>query len=221
MCRKIITHHMHHDVASPMIIGPLSESAPIYANPLHTNWHRCEVTIPPRGFRLSGGECMHICEYHSCCTPSKEIEWCEDMVAELEQYEVEPEACELFTLVHHHERLEYFGLPDLFQEPVPTTWRYLAQIRCHGPDWMPDFAHDGWERIRFEEIFFAQCEKLYLTAHDALIHYNVSLDLAMDERLAAQADSYFWRAKQADFEQRKIVSDMLDWAYQPCGSCWT
>ncbi|KAI2602105.1 hypothetical protein GGR54DRAFT_553534 [Hypoxylon sp. NC1633] len=49
MCKKTYVHRMHHDVRTPMIMNPHSESQPIYANPRHTSYHRCEVTKPKPG----------------------------------------------------------------------------------------------------------------------------------------------------------------------------
>ncbi|KAI1380249.1 hypothetical protein F4677DRAFT_441565 [Hypoxylon crocopeplum] len=52
MCRKILTHRMHHDVRTPMIFDIRDQNVdkqPIYANPRRTKYHRCEVSRPKPG----------------------------------------------------------------------------------------------------------------------------------------------------------------------------
>ncbi|KAI1823528.1 hypothetical protein F4861DRAFT_539965 [Xylaria intraflava] len=223
MCRRIITHHMHHDVAAPMIIDPVASNPTIYANPLRTNYHQCELSLSPPAWLLNSP--VKKCTYHSCCAPEEEVEFCAELLASLDgDYDAEPEECANFVLEHHHGRLPYFGHEEDYDDSVPATWRGLENIRARRPEWFPDFAHDPQYRARWEETCFMACERLCVLEADAQMLFAVSVDLS-------QGGLAYWsgyaRTARADFlaasarlqEQRALVNDIFEWALGYGGSC--
>ncbi|KAI1750305.1 hypothetical protein F4782DRAFT_548785 [Xylaria castorea] len=172
MCRRIITHRMHHDVAAAMVMDPTSPNPVVYANPLRTNFHRCELAPPHVNWLLNSRVVK--CAYHTCCLPDERVEYCEDFIAYLdsegdEEEDFEPEECDAFILEHHHERLPYFGNEGAYRAPVPATWREMVRIRGSDADLFPGFAHKG--RAIWEERCFAECEKLFTLENDTVILY--------------------------------------------------
>ncbi|RYP76249.1 hypothetical protein DL771_001868 [Monosporascus sp. 5C6A] len=148
MCRKIISHRMHHDVRTPMTLGPDSHSHShidadagrmYYVNPLRTSYHWCEVSLPPPGQWLvnSGGiRIAGACEYHSCCAPVVETRLCAAALGAPrpphQLLDVEPEECELFVLEHRHHRLECFGMaPGLWYDDGDEDGHYYPEEGCH------------------------------------------------------------------------------------------
>ncbi|KAI1195533.1 hypothetical protein F5X97DRAFT_345650 [Nemania serpens] len=225
MCRRIITHYMHHDVAAPMILDPVTTDPIACANPLRTNFHRCELTPgPPLTWLLNTP--VAACLYHSCCVPQVQEHFCRNLTEHLDDDDgaietLEPEQCSNFVLEHHHERLPYFGNELADSEAVPASWRYLVRIRGDSPDWFPGFAHDERFRADWEEKCFAECEKLYTLENDAAILYTAVEDL-MDHgswRTAETARCQFLRAEEKLREQRGLVFDLFEWASNPCNMC--
>ncbi|KAI1110424.1 hypothetical protein F5Y14DRAFT_465692 [Nemania sp. NC0429] len=226
MCRRIITHNMHHDVAVPMILDPVIVDAIPCANPLRTQFHRCEVAPnPPFTWMLNTP--VENCPYHSCCVPEVEEEFCHKLTADVDEDDEdaieasEPEQCEDFILEHHHERLPYFGNEYVNPEAVPATWRFLGRIRGRNPDWFLGFAHDGKFRANWEEKCFAECEKLYILKNDLDLLYAAVQDL-MDRALwdmAQTARAQYLRAGEKLHEQMKLVFDLFEWAVEPCNLC--
>ncbi|KAI0449696.1 hypothetical protein F5B21DRAFT_519863 [Xylaria acuta] len=191
MCRRVITHRMHHDVAAAMIMDPVSPNPTVYANPLRTNFHRCELLVPPppppppphvNVNRLSNSSAVVECEYHTCCIPDERVEYCDGLIAYLgygvggrgEEEDFEPEECDAFVLEHHHERLPYFGNSERAYHhapPVPATWREMVRVRGSDADLssFPGFA--AHHRREWEEKCFAECERLYTLENDTAILY--------------------------------------------------
>lgn len=209
---------MHHDVAAPMILNPLAVDPVAYANPLRTNFHRCELSPgPPLTWLLNTP--VEKCPYHSCCVRYVEEEFCHKLTAYLDDDDeeigtVEPEQCDSFILEHHHERLPYFGNVLVDHESVPSTWRFLGRIRGDSPYWFHGFAHDEEFRASWEETYFAQCEKLYTLENDTKILYTAVEDL-MEHGLwimAQEARVRFLRAEEKLQEQRGLVLDLFKWA---------
>ena len=126
MCRRVITHYIHHDVRAPMVMDSVSPNPVVYANPLRTNFHTCELQLPPLEFVANTP--IEKCPYHTCCIPHAYVVYCADTLAFIDEQDVEdgmePEECEAFFLEHHHERLPYFGDECSCRE-VPATWRNL------------------------------------------------------------------------------------------------
>ncbi|KAI8945059.1 hypothetical protein F4801DRAFT_584794 [Xylaria longipes] len=214
MCRRIITHRMHHDVAAAMIMDPISPNPIVYANPLRTNFHRCELELPhPQ--RLVNSPFLK-CSYHTCCVCDERAEYCDGSIAYLdskgkEEDHQKPEECNSFILEHHHERLPYFGDEAAYPTAVPATWRGMVRIRGSNEDLFPGAAH----RASWEEECFAECEKLYTLKNDTAILY----DSMQDQRVhfpfhsweagrAARANLLNFEGKL--YEQRRLVFDM--WA---------
>ncbi|RYC64086.1 hypothetical protein CHU98_g2111 [Xylaria longipes] len=176
MCRRIITHRMHHDVAAAMIMDPISPNPIVYANPLRTNFHRCELELPhPQ--RLLNSPFLK-CSYHTCCVCDERAEYCDGSIAYLdskgkEEDHQKPEECNSFILEHHHERLPYFGDEAAYPTAVPATWRGMVRIRGSNEDLFPGAAH----RASWEEECFAECEKLYTLKNDTAILYDTEAGL--------------------------------------------
>ncbi|KAI1149335.1 hypothetical protein F4825DRAFT_430828 [Nemania diffusa] len=223
MCRRIITHLMHHDVAAPMIMDPVAPRPLIYANPLRTNFHRCELVLPPLKWLLNSP--AEKCPYHTCCVPHTEVEYCNDLLGclhyELEDDSFPPEECENFILEHHHKRLPYFGNEGVYREAVPATWRELARIRGDNSDWYPNFVHGPQYRPNWEEKVFAECEKLYTLENDTSILCAAMQDL-MDfgtREMVQFARARVLEAESKLHEQRKLVFDLFEWASESCATC--
>jgi hypothetical protein len=223
MCRRIITHCMHHDVAAPMIMDPVAPNPIIYANPLRTNYHRCELNLPPLEWLLNSP--VEKCPYHTCCVPHVEVEYCRDFLVcleyEGEEENFEPEECEMFILEHHHKQLPYFGNECAYREAIPATWRHLACIRRGKPDWYPGFAHDPKYRTDWEEKFFSECEKLYTLENDTAILCAALQDLtkfgSWDTVRVAKAQ--ILETESILHEQRRLVFDLFEWASESCAMC--
>ncbi|GAW27265.1 hypothetical protein SAMD00023353_9600160 [Rosellinia necatrix] len=132
-----------------------------------------------------------------------------------------PEACELFALIHHHERLPYFGVSDAYVGPaVPATWRGLARLRA---DWLPTgfFAHDAGRRAAWERRCLAACERLCRVARDAVTLRTAAREVdagavavvAGAERTVAERAAL---AEDTLAEQRDVVLRLFRWAGTPC-----
>jgi len=262
MCRKIITHYMHHDVASPMIVDSISSNPPIFANPLHTNFHRCELQFPPPGWATGWAPCP----YHSCCIPHVREEYCAAVLADMDQrnndydeefydedteeycdndetsnygyYDPEPEECDGFVLEHQHIELPYFGKsPELLQSPqsysynypasvVPATWRGLYRIEGDllQEKYFPGFSHSPADAARWQEVTYAECEKLYTLENDVAVLRAASKDIGMygptDTReYVSRARTKVLDAEEQLQAQRRLVHDLYQWAMGPCDVC--
>ncbi|KAK7754479.1 hypothetical protein SLS62_003499 [Diatrype stigma] len=114
---------MHHDVRVPMMLPDSSSNdLHMYANPLRTAYHRCEVPVSTAAARAPSGhdqqQKQQRCPYHTCCAPLTERRWC---TAALEVArrdgggicDIEPEECERFVLEHRHHRLQRLGMGNL------------------------------------------------------------------------------------------------------------
>lgn len=218
---------MHHDVAAPMVLDPAAVDPVACANPLRTNFHRCELTPgPPQTWLLNTP--VEKCPYHSCCVPYVQEDFCRKLIAHVDEDNdeeieaLEPEQCESFVLEHHHERLPYFGNELADPEAVPATWRYLGRIRGdNSPDWFPGFAHDDMFRARWEQTCFAAGEKLYTLVRDAAMLYRSVEDLMADGSwvMAQEARAQFLKAEEKLQEQRELVLYLYEWASTPCNMC--
>ncbi|KAI2628197.1 hypothetical protein GGS21DRAFT_247236 [Xylaria nigripes] len=226
MCRRLITHRMHHDVATPMIIDPIAFSPILYANPLRTPPHRCELESTP--LELMFSRPVERCIYHSCCIPRDSIQYC---VAFLYDYsddendsdydlDFEPEECPDFVLEHHHERLPYFGHPEFYMESIPASWRNLVYLRADRADWFPAFAHNSAKRVRWEAAFFEACEKLFIFEADAQTIYLVTQNMLRYGPMCPWARVRRSRANYLAAElkinkQRMLITHLLEWALTP------
>ncbi|GAW23517.1 hypothetical protein ANO14919_130760 [Xylariales sp. No.14919] len=221
MCRRIITHYMHHDVATPMIVDPTAPRPIIYANPLHTTVHSCEVPPPSPDWLLDTP--IERCQYHSCCITRERIEHCEpihDMLEEDEEFL--PEECDQFTLEHHHVHFPCLGDEGTScssGEASPATWRHLESIRGKYSNWFPQFARDPMYRPKWEINLFPECEKLYVSECNTLARYATMQELIVNnsapwsEVQAARAE--FLKAEEEHHEQRKVVFGYFEWASVP------
>ncbi|KAJ2996041.1 hypothetical protein NUW58_g1103 [Xylaria curta] len=230
MCRRIMTHYMHHDVASPMVIDVFGNEPQIYANPLRTNFHRCELELmrpPQQPLQWLLNTPLETCPYHSCCLPHLQVEYCDDIYhdKEWEEDSLEPEECHNFILEHHHECLPYFGgeLPAHY-EKIPATWRGLARLRGGIEDWFPEFSHDPKHRAAWEAGCFAECEKLYNLENDLETLVAVAQDLAESRpacprRILKGAQNQVLVLEEELAKQRRLVFHQFEWASDPCDIC--
>ncbi|KAI2472849.1 hypothetical protein F4781DRAFT_291996 [Annulohypoxylon bovei var. microspora] len=228
MCRRILTHHMHHDVRTPMILDPSASNPALYANPRATPFHQCELRPPaPSQWLLGSG--FPSCAYHSCCSVGVDVEFCAEYCAQLcqtfgiadpEAMACEPEECALFVAEHRHERLEYFGRPDAYPRGwLPATWREdLRDVDCGWHAWFRrDVAHLG----RWEELFFYECEHLHTLEQDAKTQFLVYRDLARfwprGHRELVTAEANVEQAQKVLLEQKENVTRLMNWAQGlPC-----
>ncbi|KAF3068351.1 hypothetical protein GL218_08429 [Daldinia childiae] len=171
MCRKTVTHHMHHDVRQLMITNLEHQGHTVYANPLHTVFHQCEIDTPlPKQWLLNNP--FPTCEYHSCCLVSKKVRYCTDFINELletssseDGFEPEPEYCPYFIQEHRHKRLEYLGHPESYPKGCPATWqegvKELERIS------LPYFRQNRKKFFGFVTALFLSCEEYYQQEKDA------------------------------------------------------
>ncbi|KAI1077190.1 hypothetical protein F5B20DRAFT_583435 [Whalleya microplaca] len=226
MCRRTIIHQMHHDVRRPMIIDPMISNAPIYANPRHTSHHVCELTLPIPGQWLLNSKPS--CQYHSCCIPISEVEYCADLEWHLadsgsdSDYDdiLIPEECEYYVLMHKHVRISYLGNDSAYTEEYPATWDYLEEL---SPDWLPWFAHDERFLVKWEEGFYFECERLYTLERDVQIQSQVVMDLSQTcslwDRRRVYAERRLLQAEGELNQQRAVIFGLTDWAREPCSTC--
>ncbi|KAI0019179.1 hypothetical protein F4780DRAFT_780711 [Xylariomycetidae sp. FL0641] len=181
MCRKVIIHHMHHDVATPMVLDPISSNPTQYENPTHTNHHRCELALPlPGGWLLNS---PRGCAWHSCCLPEEQVEWCADAlwwVAELRD----------------DERRRRQRPRQLLRPPPPcaATTSWLSDASDDDEEDEYDLEDEEWDD-EITEIEPEQCSLF------ALEHRHVELAyLGARERFAAAAPAVVvpatWRRLQ-------------------------
>ncbi|KAI1122089.1 hypothetical protein F5Y10DRAFT_254830 [Nemania abortiva] len=214
---------MHHDVAAPMILDPAVPCPVVCANPLRTNFHRCELVLPPLTWVLNTP--MLKCPFHTCCVPYVEVEYCSNLMSYLdregEEEDFDPEECDEFILEHHHTRLPYFGDECAYREPVPATWRNLASIRGKRADWFPDYAHSRRHRAEWEQKHFEECERLYTLEEDALVISSSVEDLTdlSSWDMVQTARAQLMEAESKLHEQRKLVYNRFERASNPCGWC--
>ncbi len=207
-----------------MILDSVTPNPVVYANPLRTSFHRCELTFPPLGWLLNTPNVK--CPYHSCCMPYIQVEHCAGLIAyldkEREEEKLKPEECDDFVLEHHHERLPYFGQADSYREKIPATWRNLKTIRGKNPDWFPCFAHDPQFRASWEEKCFAQCEKLCTLEQDLSILHDSLQDLIAFNTCSPSTlqavRANILKVEGKVHEQRKLVFGLFEWASE-CSSC--
>ncbi|KAI1473219.1 uncharacterized protein F4812DRAFT_465117 [Daldinia caldariorum] len=180
MCRRTFTHHMHHDVRQLMITSLDHENHTVYANPLRTVFHRCEIDVPiPQHWLLNNP--YPPCAYHSCCHLSNEVEFCSEFIDELldaysSDEELEPEMCPYFVRQHRHRRLEYLGQPESYAQECPATWQEgveeISEIS------FPYFEQDQEQLFRYAVQLFRLCEEYYQLEQDAETLFLVYRDLA-------------------------------------------
>ncbi|KAI6084142.1 hypothetical protein F4821DRAFT_243339 [Hypoxylon rubiginosum] len=176
---------MHHDVRKPMIIDPESEYPLIFANPLKTSYHKCEISAPKPGSTLLESH-YPTCHWHSCCIPEAKIEFCDwfqDNICN-DQGEYDPMGCMYGIDEHRYVPLEYLGDPSAYADleyPVIATWDDdIYELHC-------DFPHlFQRERLEFQQWrieeewdqeYFSECELLYTRLADVGIHHEVYLHM--------------------------------------------
>ncbi|KAI0887898.1 uncharacterized protein GGS22DRAFT_90337 [Annulohypoxylon maeteangense] len=211
MCKRILTHNMHHDVRTPMLLDPFSETAPIYSNPRHTHFHKCELClVKPEDWPLSCP--FPICTLHSCCVLVNTVSYCEEFWtrmrtslgnADIEE-QCEPEQCARFALEHRHVRFPYLGRAYAYPtDPCPATWREdLLEVQGDSQGWM-----DG--------VLFAECEMLHRLEEDAKTQFLVYRDLARfwpkghDQMQVAKFNVE--QAQTLLLQQKESVSRTMNW----------
>ncbi|KAI0812938.1 hypothetical protein GGR55DRAFT_703650 [Xylaria sp. FL0064] len=222
MCRRTITHYMHHDARAAMVFSSVSSLLVAYANPLRTNFHQCELVLPPLDHALNGT--VEKCAYHTCCWPKTDVEYCAEFMAHQGGSRFEPEQCDAFILEHRHERYPYFGNEGAYREKVPATWRDLAHIRAWSPGTFPGFAHERRFFPNWAHKCFAECEKLYILEQiNAISHASMQdmmkfRDFCAMEQLQG-SEKKFMVAQSNLRAQNQLVSDMFQWGTVNCGKC--
>lgn len=155
MCKRTIQHYMHHDARIPMTLDINgSHDGPLYAHPLRTLLHTCDVDIG-RDIKSTIGsvddgsepETPRQCKYHSCCICRVVVEMCP--YASLPRQSMhhtqplnlapstshaneyggmpKPEECAGFTLEHRHQPLNTLKL----------TWCQWARARSNAVAELP------------------------------------------------------------------------------------
>ncbi|KAI1303977.1 hypothetical protein F5Y03DRAFT_179790 [Xylaria venustula] len=227
MCKRIFTHRMHHSVAAPMILDPVGLNPVVYANPLRTNFHRCELSSPPPEWLLNSS--FHRCPYHTCCVPDVEVEYCADLLAYLdregEEFEFNPEECDAFILEHQHERLPYFGNEGAYLQEVPATWGKLAKLQADNSDAIAGFAHKTRYFAKWVEKLFLECEKLHTLTQDAATLSNSMQDLMNYNPVCSKSKIEAMRVDILEAQgnlqvQKELVFDLSQWATTSCDPCF-
>lgn len=202
--------------------------AGIYANPLRTTHHCCELSIQEHAYARLLNRPLRGCEYHSCCIPSEEIFYCEegDFCIERKE-EFEPENCHFYQLEHRHERLRDWcsdGPCDnrmciqAVVEPL-ATWRELEELESEG-NWDPMFNQGERLRAQWEEGLFKHLERLNTLMEDTTTHAAVLRDVTADEAfvdptsIALAARNYLQVKANVDREL-VMIKRQLDWARTP------
>ncbi|KAI0113315.1 hypothetical protein F4814DRAFT_440648 [Daldinia grandis] len=221
MCRRTITHYMHHDVRQLMITGLAHEGHTVYANPLRTTFHQCEIGTPiPDQWLLNNP--FPTCKYHSCCQASSKTDYCPDFIKDLleascsgdDESELEPEECPQFILEHRHKRLEYLGQPESYPTDCPATWdegvEELAEIS------FPYFRQSKEKLAGFATALFLSCEEYYQLERDAETMFLVYCDFANslprgDPRIAIAEASVLSLQDKLTQKKNELFSRMV-WA---------
>ncbi|KAI1454405.1 hypothetical protein F4805DRAFT_321142 [Annulohypoxylon moriforme] len=212
MCKRILTHHMHHDVRTPMILDPSVENPSVYANPCHTRFHKCELCQTSPGQWLLASP-LPLCRYHSCCLLTIQVHYCDEVYALISSSvnademhrRHQPEQCVNFALEHRHLRLPYLGHPeDYLVDQYPATWREdLLDVEG---DW-PNLS---------DETLFAECEMLYQLEEDAKTQFLVYRDMFWFwPRGHEQMEAARFNVEQAQsllLEQKANVARIMNWA---------
>ncbi|KAI1097332.1 hypothetical protein F4804DRAFT_351776 [Jackrogersella minutella] len=221
MCRRILTHRMHHDVRTPMVTDIYADDPSIYVNSRHTCYHQCELSHPvPDQWLLCSP--YPSCPYHSCCVLSVEVEFCADHCALVSsrlgiaypEGECEPEECASFVLEHLHERLEYFGHPEAYSTSYPATWREDMQyFEC---DWQPWFKQDKTLLTKWEELLYLECENLYTLEQDAKTQFLAYRDLTQVWPSGHQqldiAETNVEHTQTRLLEKKESIACLMNWA---------
>ncbi|KAI1649351.1 uncharacterized protein F4817DRAFT_363687 [Daldinia loculata] len=221
MCRKTVTHHMHHDVRQLMITSLDHEGHTVYANPLHTVFHQCEIDTPlPEQWLLNNP--FPTCEYHSCCRVFHKVHYCSEFVNELldttssseDDFEPEPEDCPYFIQEHRHKRLEYFGHPESYPMCCPATWhegvKELEKIS------FPYFRQNREKLFEFATALFLSCEKYYQLEKDAetlfLVYRDFVNNLPRGDPRIAIAEVSIMNIQNKLTEKKNELFSRMVWA---------
>ncbi|KAH6647896.1 hypothetical protein BKA67DRAFT_400420 [Truncatella angustata] len=227
MCRRVFTHRMHHDVRQPMTIphGVCGARAGIYANPLRTVYHRCELSIRKHAHAWVLNLPIRDCEFHSCCIVLEDFIPCEEGESELLGDGFEPELCLHFALEHRHEQLEMWCLGGPCDsrtcvramcnvEPV-VTWRELDEIE-YEDNWDPEYNRGEEARARWEQRLFTHMERLNILMADQAIHIAVLHDImrgqSADSTALATAARNTLRVKDKVKLRLYSIAHELTWA---------
>ncbi|KAI4870991.1 hypothetical protein F4820DRAFT_463239 [Hypoxylon rubiginosum] len=225
MCQGIVTHHMHHDVRTPIIIDTDTEDPPIYSSTLGTRYHRCEIESQTPRQQFMGKE-WPLCLYHSCCIPVGEVEWCEYFRKHFfnpsgKYANKKPNECRDFVVEYRHERLDYLGDPLAYPDVIyPTTWR--PEIKEQHIDWARLFRREHaefqyWRKQEdWDQQIYIAAEDLYTLAQDANNSFLVYCDLISsrepEDPLVVAAEDNMIRAETLLADQKDIVSQLIKWA---------
>lgn len=204
-----------------MICDILGPDARVYANPLRTCYHRCEVDLKSirRDLGLPAAPEQPPCEYHDCCLVQEEVWLCAQhpgLVTAGAQVENdnddddnddcgEPEECAAFVLEHRHTPLHTWevvaawaaavGAPEPGVLPA-AQWAPIAELDWER-DWQPVYRQDPRLYPRWQEVVFALGEELRRRRADRDVQEAVLLDLTRCpaavawQARATAVDNYF------------------------------
>ncbi|KAI1760646.1 hypothetical protein GGR53DRAFT_74279 [Hypoxylon sp. FL1150] len=224
MCRHIITHQMHHDVRRPMVIDPETDHPLVFANPLRTSHHQCEVSMPKPGSTVLESH-FPTCRWHSCCIPETKVEFCDwfqDNVCN-DEGNYDPFGCMYRIEEHRHVPLEYLGDREAYADltyPVIATWdRNIYELNCNWAHWFhrESFEFQQWcIEEGWDEEYYSACELLYTQSADVEIHHAVYFDMLMKYPAGHAMVSAAWqnieRATDSLEKQKEEVAYLLQLA---------
>lgn len=218
---------MHHDVAPAMIIDPVAIDKLVYANPLRTNLHNCDIMFAAYNSLLNSPR--KSCPYHTCCVPYADTKYCADAPFLTDSPGVDiyfrAEECDGFMVEHHHRRLPYCGVEEVAAaarargEPEPI-WRPLRLFRGELGEWFHFFAHSVKHRAGWEQRVFEECETLFRLAQDTMELHNTLNNLKQSAEIVLErAKDQVGQSENEFNEQRRVVFELFDWAMQGCDTC--
>lgn len=195
-----------------MILDAAIPGARVYANPLRTCHHRCEVDLARiRGDLGLPAHEQSPCAYHDCCLMEEEVWMCPqhpdsivaaDVEAQDDDEAGEPETCAAYVLEHRHVPLRTWEVVAAWAmeagAPVPgvfpaASWQPYAELDWDR-DWRPVYRQDPSKYPRWQEAVFARGEELHRRRADRDLHEFVLLDLPGTADWATRAtavDNYF------------------------------
>ncbi|OTA62359.1 hypothetical protein K449DRAFT_395102 [Hypoxylon sp. EC38] len=221
MCKRILTHQMHHDVRIPIITDLHSDNPRIYADSRHTRCHQCELTRPlPNTWMLNSP--YPPCPFHSCCILNTDFDFCPDFYAKLACSGIDdpyaenciPEGCKYFICEHRHVRLEYFGRPEAYSVNIPATWR--EDIQEHPYYWSYLFNREKTGFSGWEQWVSYECGIVYILEQDAKTLLAVYYDLINfwppgDPNILI-AEQIMWETQRKLIQWRESISSRMNWA---------
>ncbi|KAI1817308.1 hypothetical protein GGS20DRAFT_582641 [Poronia punctata] len=236
---KIIKHYMHHDIATPMIIDAFDPEPRIYANPLRTSRHYCELDAPPppppppphppsteeEEEAEDNDDITSRCAHHSCCIPRVEKIYCATTTTTTTTTVQQP-PCPGYLIEHQHIHQPYFGLTRPEAEHIygkqaieDAEWRNLSRMSSDELDF--SFAHNAKHAAAWRKMMYVEGEKLYRLDVDARA-LREELVLGYGRNSQAEMQRGREKVRVAEEELRKHrdwISYLYDWAEEPCTLC--